>query len=104
MSSYQEITCKIGDRWVAALKRSEDAVASIAENVRGKIDLSQIPLPEQITKLNEALTERLPMPSEIVQARFELTERLLSAQRDLTLRLLALTGSASDAEAETANE
>jgi len=45
------------------------------------------------------------MPGEIVQANFELTERLLGAQRDLALRLIGATESASEpAEQPTARK
>ncbi len=105
MRSYQQITREMGDQWVAALKRAEDAVGSAAESIRGKIDLPQIPVPEQFNKLNAALTGRLPMPGEIVQANFELTERLLGAQRDLALRLIGATESAIEpAEQPTARK
>ena len=91
MTSYQEITRKVGDQWVAALKRAEDSIMKATENlddVRGKVDLPDFPAPAALTKLNEAFSERLPKPSEVVEANFELTSRVLTAQRDLTLRLL----------------
>ena len=98
MTSYQEITRKVGDQWVAALKSAEDSIVKLAENLgdaRGKVELPDFPAPAALTKLNEALSERLPKPSEVVEANFELTSRLLSAQRDLTLRLLEVSGRAA---------
>jgi hypothetical protein len=98
VSSYQEITRKVGDQWVAALKTVEDSIVKLAENVndaREKVELPDFPAPEALTKLNEALSERLPKPSEVVEANFELTSRLLAAQRDLTLRLLEVGGRAA---------
>jgi hypothetical protein len=95
MTSYQEITRKVGDQWVAALKRAEDSIMKATENlddVRGKVDLPDFPAPAALTKLNEAFSERLPKPSEVVEANFELTSRVLAAQRDLTLRLLEVSG------------
>jgi hypothetical protein len=95
MTSYQEITRKVGDQWVAALKAAEDNIVKVAENlddVRGKVELPDFPAPEALTKLNEALSERLPKLSDVVEANFELTSRLLTAQRDLTLRLLEVSG------------
>jgi peptidoglycan hydrolase CwlO-like protein len=92
MTSYQDITRQIGDQWVEALKRAEDSVATATQNVQGavaKLDVPQIPVPEQLTKLNEAVAERLPKPSEILQANFELSERLLAAQKALALKVLA---------------
>jgi len=98
MSSYQQITRKIGDQWVAALKRAEEAAASTAGSIRGKVDLPQIPVPEKLNQLSKAVTKHLP-PGEIVQANFELTERLLAAQRDLALRLIGATDSRNRAAA-----
>jgi hypothetical protein len=98
MTSYQEITRKVGDQWVAALKRAEESIVKLAENVddvRGNVELPDFPAPEALTKLNEALSERLPRPSEVVEANFELTSRVLTAQRDLTLRLLEVSGRAA---------
>ena len=98
MTSYQEITRKVGDQWVAALKRAEDSIVKLAENVddtRRKVELPDFPAPEALTKLNEVLSERLPKPSEVVEANFELTSRLLTAQRDLTLCLLEVSGRAA---------
>jgi|SRR5271166_3096525 len=98
MTSYQEITRKVGDQWVAALKSAEDSIVRLAENlgdVRGKVELPDVPAPEALTKLNEMLSERLPKPSEVVEANFELTSRVLTAQRDLTLRLLEVSGRAA---------
>lgn len=97
MPSYQDVTREIGDQWVAALKRTEDALASVAQGVRDRVDLPQIPVPDRLSRLNDALSDRVPLPSELVKANFELTERLLVAQRDLTLRLLG----ASEEAAET---
>jgi hypothetical protein len=97
MPSYQDVTREIGDQWVAALKRTEDALASVAQGVRDRVDLPQIPVPDRLSRLNDALSDRVPLPSELVKANFELTERLLAAQRDLTLRLLG----ASEEAAET---
>ena len=98
MTSYQEITRKVGDQWVAALKTAEDNIVKLAENVddaRGKVELPDFPAPEALTKLNEALSERLPKPSEVIEANYELTSRVLTAQRDLTLRLLEVSGRAA---------
>ena len=98
MTSYQEITRKVGDQWVAALKAAEDRIVKLAENLddaRGKVELPDVPAPGALTKLNEALSERLPKPSEVVEANFELTSRVLTAQRDLTLRLLEVSGRAA---------
>jgi hypothetical protein len=76
---------------VAALKRAEGALTAMSSSVRdaiARIDLPTIQVPEQLTKLGEVVTGRLPKPAEIIEANFELTTRLLSAQRDLALKLL----------------
>jgi len=99
MTSYQDITRQIGDQWVAALKRAEENVTTVVQNVqdaRGKIEVPQIPVPEQVTKFNEAIAGRLPKPSEILQANFELTERLLIAQKEFALKVLAVSAAESD--------
>lgn len=80
MPSYQDVTREIGDQWVAALKRTEDALASVAQGVRDRVDLPQIPVPDRLSRLNDALSDRVPLPSEMVKANFELTARLLAAQ------------------------
>ena len=102
MTSYQEITRKVGDQWVAALKTAEDRIVKLTDNVdnaRGKVGLPDFPAAQALAKLNEALSERLserlPKPTEVVEANFELTSRLLTAQRDLTLRLLEVSGRAA---------
>jgi hypothetical protein len=91
VTTYSEWTQQLGDAWVAALKRAEDTLVSVSSTVRestAKMDLPAVEVPEQITKLNEAVSEKLPKPSEIVEANFELTNRLLAAQRELTLKLI----------------
>jgi hypothetical protein len=98
MTRYQEITRKVGDRWVAAFKTAEDRVVKLTKNLddaRGKVELPDFPAAKALTKLNVALSERLPKPTEVVEANFELTGRVLTAQRDLTLRLLGVGGRAA---------
>lgn len=108
MTSYQDITRQIGDQWVAALKRAEDTVTTVAQNVQdatAKLNVPQIPVPEQVTRFNEAVADKLPRPSEILQANFELTERLLAAQKDLALKVLAsVTGESEAAPAAPAKK
>lgn len=91
MSTYSEWTRQVGDQWVAALKRAEDAITAASTNLKeatAKVNLPPVQVPEQISKFNEAVAERLPKPEEVVEANFELTTRLLAAQRELTLKLL----------------
>ena len=107
MTSYQDITRQIGDQWVAALKRAEDSIAALAQNVQGaaaKIDVPQVQIPEQVTKFNEAITEKLPKASDILKANFELTERLLAAQKELALKALAAVSGEIEAPVEPAKK
>lgn len=107
MTTYQEITRQIGDQWVAVLKRAEETVTTVAQNVQdasAKLNVPQIPVPEQLTKFNEAVAEKLPKPSEILQANFELTERLLQAQKELALKVLAAATGETEAPATKATK
>lgn len=92
MPSYADITRQIGDQWVAALKKAEDTVATVtngAQDRLSKIDLPQVPVPGQVSRLGESVVDRLPRPSEILEANFELTERLLAAHKALALKVMA---------------
>jgi hypothetical protein len=92
MTTYQEFMRQSGDQWVAALKRAEEAVTTVSQSVQGaqaKLDVPQVPVPEQVAKFNESVAEKLPTHSEILLANFELTERLLTAQKELALKVLA---------------
>jgi len=103
MTNYQDITRQIGDQWVAALKDTEERVAQAAGSLadaRAKVDVPVFPSSEVLAKLNESLAEGLPKPSEIVEANFDLTNRLLTAQRDLTLRLLEVASTTAAEEAD----
>jgi hypothetical protein len=103
MSTYSEWTRQVGDQWVAALKRAEDAIGVTSESLKsaaGDVSLPPIQVPEEVTKFNEAVAERLPKPEEVVEANFELTTRLLTAQRELTLKLLGAGRSATDGAAK----
>mgnify|MGYP001464094256 CR=1 FL=1 len=91
MSTYQEIIGQVADQWVAAFKRTEDAVSRYAENVpnaRPNFEVPGLPTPESLAEINQTLTEKLPKPSEIVAATFALASRLLTDQRDLAQRQL----------------
>lgn len=102
MNTYQDFTRKIGDQWVAALKRAEETVTTVSQSVQGavaKIDMPQVPVPEKVTEFHESVSEKLPKPSEILQANFELTKRLLVAQNELALKLLAAATGEADAPA-----
>jgi hypothetical protein len=91
VTTYSEWTKQVGDAWVAALKRAEDGIGTVSTGVRrsaARVDLPPVQVPEQFSRLSEAMSGRLPKPAEIVEANFELTTRLLEAQRELTLKLL----------------
>jgi DNA end-binding protein Ku len=105
MTSYSEWTKQVGDAWVAALKRAEDAIEAVSTGAResaAKVNLPPVQVPEQISRLNEAMADRLPKPAEIVEANFELTSRLLEAQRELTLRLIESASRQSGGESSPA--
>lgn len=87
MSDYRNITTIAGDQWVAALKRAEDAVSSIARGARSGATAS-LDLPGPLARL----AEQIPAPSEVVRANFDLTQRILGAQRDLLVRVLQVPG------------
>jgi hypothetical protein len=94
MSMYGDVTQQIGDQWVAALERAGDAAQTVSSgigSVMSKVDLPdlpKLPLPDQLTEAGEAIGAAIPQPTEVVTANFALAERLLTAQRDLALRLL----------------
>lgn len=100
MSSYEDITRQIGDQWVAALKQAEDSVAALAQGIQDAtagLNLPEMPVSGPVSALAESVSDKLPKPVEIVEANYELTHRLLSAQRDLTLRILEVSGGAAAA-------
>ena len=100
-TSYREVTTQLGDQWVAAIKRTEDAVASLGE---AAARVPVLPGTGRLLKAGEAIGERLPRPGDILAANFALTERLLHAQRDLALRVVgAITPSAPAASAPKAS-
>lgn len=90
-TSYGDLTRQVGDQWVVAFKQAEEAVPAISKNVQEAtpaMKLPVFPVPESIATLGNSLSGRLPNPAEILEANFTLTQRLLTAQRDLALRLL----------------
>lgn len=104
-TSYSEWTKQIGDQWVEALKKGEEALGTAAGAVSeaaGKLDLPAVQVPEQVTALTDAVTSKLPKPSEIIEANFELTSRLLAAHRELALKLLAAYPAAAETETKDA--
>ncbi|GAB3867518.1 hypothetical protein GCM10028801_41730 [Nocardioides maradonensis] len=105
MTTYAEITTQIADQWVAALKTAEETVAKLSENAQRVVEAiptPSLPAGEPFAKLNEVLSEHLPKPSEIVEANFEFTNRLLTAQRDLTLKVLEAAAASSEKVAAAA--
>ena len=73
--------------WGAQERRGQHRQAGREPRRRSReVELPDFPASEELTKLNEGLSERLPKPSEVVEANFELTSPAPTAQRDLTLR------------------
>lgn len=110
MNTYSEMTEQIGDQWVAAIKRAEQAVSLASGRIaqtssRAMADLPQLPVPDMVAQAAEAISSRIPDPCEIVAANFALAERLLGSQRDLAMRLLeAARPAAETAKAAKAPE
>ena len=88
MTTYSEMTQQFGDQYVAAVKRTGDAVVDGVTRMTSLVDLSKVPFVDDIAKTVTALGAFLPQPAEIVAANFALAERVLVAQRDVTVRLL----------------
>jgi hypothetical protein len=101
-TTYRELANQIADQWVAAMKNAEQVLVAIAEGSQRLAETAPKPLVEvpsfgSLDKLNEVLGENLPKPSEIVETNFEFANRLLTAQRDLTLRLLEVNAAQAEA-------
>jgi hypothetical protein len=95
MTTYAEITKQLGDQWIEGIKKAEEALTKLADNVTDAAsNLPQVPTPEALTRFNEAVAERLPNPREVIEANFDLTQRLLAAHRDFSLSLLGRTEAA----------
>ncbi|QUQ62865.1 hypothetical protein [Kutzneria sp. CA-103260] len=88
MTTYSEMTQQFGDQYVAAVKRTGDAVADGVTRLTSLVDPSKVPFVDDIAKTVTAFGAALPQPAEIVEANFALAERVLVAQRDFTARLL----------------
>lgn len=99
MTTYTDVTEQIGDQWIAALKRAEQAVDVASDGLAkagstaglDKLPRPELPLPEIVTNATEAISAQLPTPREVVAANFALAQRLLEAQQEMTLRLLDVT-------------
>src|SRR4051794_21787089 len=94
MTTYTELTEKMGGRLLDTLKQIENVSASAAETVAGSAarvlpDLPSVPG-----------ADKVPSPTEVVTANFALVERLLEAQKDYVLRLAAV-GSSAEAKPRT---
>ncbi len=90
MTTYREITQELADHWVAAMETAGETVEKMSQNAQSATP-AEVPgfqVPESLANLGEALTERFPTPTEVVEANYDFTSRLLTAQRDLSLRLL----------------
>jgi hypothetical protein len=88
MTTYTEMTQQFGDQYVAAVKRTGDAVADGVSRLTSRLDVSKVPFVDDIAKTVTAFGVTLPQPSDIVEANFALAERVLVAQRDFATRVL----------------
>jgi hypothetical protein len=88
MTTYTEMTQQFGDQYVAAVKRTGDAVADGVSRLTSLLDVSKVPFVDDIAKTVTAFGATLPQPSDIVEANFALAERVLVAQRDFATRVL----------------
>ncbi|HTI22729.1 MAG TPA: hypothetical protein VL652_17160 [Kutzneria sp.] len=84
MTTYREMTQQFGDQYVAAVKRTGDAVTRLTSLV----DVSKVPFVADIAKTVTAFGATLPQPADLVEANFALAERVLVAQRDFATRVL----------------
>ena len=92
MSTYTELTDKATAQLFGAVKPVEDLAVTFATAVDGMTDkLRGLPLQEQ-----------LPTASELVTAHFALVERLVSAQKDLAVRLTSSAPTLSVVPAQAA--
>jgi hypothetical protein len=99
MSIYTNVTEQLGDLWIAALKRAEQAVDVASDGLAkagstarlDKLPRPELPRPEVVTNATGAISARLSSPREVVAANFALAQRLLDAQQQVTLRLLDVT-------------
>jgi hypothetical protein len=80
MASYSDVTKQIGDLWVDAIKRAEDAVTQVARTRPATAARAAAP--------RSAFGRELPSLREVIEANFELAERLLRAQKEYALRAL----------------
>ena len=84
MTTYREMTQQFGDQYVAAVKRTGDAITRLTSLV----DVSKVPFAADIAKTVTAFGATLPQPADLVEANFALAERVLVAQRDFAARVL----------------
>jgi hypothetical protein len=82
MSTYSQATKQLGDLWVDALKRAEEAVSTAAKS------RPQATLRPAATVRRTGLRQELPSLHEVVQANFELAERVLKAQKHYALKAI----------------
>jgi hypothetical protein len=91
MSTYTEMTQQFGDQYVAAVKRTSDAVTDGVTRLTSLVDLSKVPFVDDVTKAVAAFGAAFPQPAEVAEANFALAQRVLLAQHDFTTRLFGKT-------------
>jgi hypothetical protein len=99
MTTYREMTEELADHWVAAMGSAGETAERMTQTVQSATppEVPGLQIPESLANLNEALIERFPTPTEVVEANFDFTSKLLTAQRDLSLRLLKAATRTADA-------
>lgn len=103
MRTYTEMTQQFGDQWVAAVKRTEDAVSTVVSGINGlvsTVDLPKLPFTEQVTEAIASVGVAFPKPSEVIEANFALAERMLGAQREFATKLVDLVPAGASTETE----
>jgi hypothetical protein len=77
-STYSQVTKQVGDLWVDALKRAEDAVTTSSRTQPSAFRPMSAPRSQTLGQL--------PTLREVVEANFELAERVLHAQKKYMLK------------------
>ena len=78
MATYSQVTKQVGDLWVDALKRAEDAVTTASRTQSPSFRSGSAPRSQTLGQL--------PTLREVVEANFELAERVLHAQKKYVLK------------------
>jgi hypothetical protein len=77
-TTYSQVTKQVGDLWVDALKRAEEAVSTASRTRSPALRPTSVPRSQTLGQL--------PTLHEVVEANFELAERVLHAQKRYVLK------------------